>query len=143
MPAGAFRRVVPVGQFVVKVPRLRAIFEGLRCNRWEREMWRTWRPKFEWAHRCPVSLADPLGLLVVMPRADTVTQDETNAEMPDYWPTVSSECKAADHGRLNGRLVVVDYGLPYADMVREQRANYELRQGPALRFENSPEKLGQ
>jgi hypothetical protein len=40
MPFGAFRRVFLVGPFAVKLPRLRNPARGMRCNRWEREMWR-------------------------------------------------------------------------------------------------------
>jgi hypothetical protein len=98
---------------------------GLRCNRWEREMWRIWRPIFGWSNLCPVSFGDPLGLLVVMPRAEQpVTFDEVVAATPDYYPDIMSETKPEDFGRLGNQVVCVDYGLPDAEMVRERRAYY-------------------
>jgi hypothetical protein len=69
MPHGVFRRVIFVGHLAIKIPRVRNILRGMRCNRWEREMWRVWRPVFHWETLCPVLLADPLGLFIVMPRA--------------------------------------------------------------------------
>lgn len=97
-------------------------------------MWRVWRPKFQWSHLCPIWFADPLGFIVVMPRALPVTQEEVDAQTPDYYPMVTCEGKPQDHGRVDGRLVVLDYGLPDADMVREQRATYANRQGPAMQL---------
>jgi hypothetical protein len=125
MPHGDFRRVILIGRIALKFPRLRNLTKGLRCNRWEREMWRTWRPVFGWKNLCPVIFADPLGLVVVMPRAmQPVTADEVDAETPDSYPDTTSETKPDDFGRVEGRLLALDYGLPYADMVAERRAYY-------------------
>jgi hypothetical protein len=114
-----------IGRFAVKVPRPRAALAGMRCNRWEREMWATWRPIFKWENLCPIAFADPFGFLVVMPRAEQpVTFDEVVAATPDYYPDITSETKAEDFGRVNGRVLALDYGLPDADMVRDRRAYY-------------------
>jgi hypothetical protein len=87
MPYGVFRRVILIGRFVVKVPRVRAGLSGRRCNRWGREMWRTWRAVFGWENLCPITFADPLGLVVVMPRASQpVTFEEVKAATPGYFP---------------------------------------------------------
>jgi len=88
-------------------------------------MWRTWRPVFGWENLCPVIFADPLGIVVVMPRAkQPVTADEVDAETPDSYPDTTSETKPDDFGRVEGRLLALDYGLPYADMVAERRTYY-------------------
>lgn len=137
MPAGVFRNVLLLGRIAVKLPRLRAFNAGLQCNRWEREMWRVWRPKFRWQHLCPIICADPLGFVVVMPRAEPVTQEEVDREMPDYYPAINAECKAADHGRVGGQLLILDYGLPDLEMVRVQRANYGRQNGPAMRLDGA------
>lgn len=126
MPVGVFRRVILIGAIALKIPRWRNFIRGLRCNRWEREMWRTWRPVFRWDNLCPVLFADLVGLVVVMPRASQpVTSDEVDAAMGDYDPDVTSETKVEDFGCLGKRVVVLDYGLPDDDMVRERRAYYE------------------
>lgn len=125
MPSGVFRRVILVGRFAIKIPHWRNAFSGLRCNRWEREMWFTWRPIFGWQNLCPIRFADPLGLVVVIPRAtQPVTFEDVVAATPDYYPDITSEMKAVDFGWVEGRVLALDYGLPYADAVRERRAYY-------------------
>jgi hypothetical protein len=125
MPFGVFRRVILVGRYAVKVPRLRNTLSGLRCNRWEREMWRTWRPIFGWENLCPVTFADPLGLFVIMPRATPpVTFEDVAAATPDYYPDITSETKPEDFGRVGDQVLALDYGLSDADLVAERRAYY-------------------
>ena len=125
MPSGAFRFVVLIGRFAVKLPHVRNLLLGLRCNRWEREMWRTWRPIFGWENLCPVMFADPLGVIVVMPRAmQPVTFDEVVTATPDYYPDITSETKLEDFGRVGNKVLALDYGLPDADMVANRREYY-------------------
>jgi hypothetical protein len=125
VPCGNFRYVFLIGPFAVKVPRPRFALQGLCCNRWEREVWYRWRPVFRWENLCPIVFADPLGLVVVMPRAEQpVTDDEIKAATPDYFPEPTYEYKAQDFGRLNGRVVALDYGLPLEDTVSEARQYY-------------------
>jgi hypothetical protein len=125
MSSGAFRHVILVGRYAVKVPRLRNALAGLRCNRWEREMWQTWRSLFGWENLCPVSFADPLGLFIVMPRAaQPVTFEDVVAATPDYYPDITSETKPEDFGRVGNRVLALDYGLPDAQMVADRRAYY-------------------
>ena len=125
MPRGAYRRVLLVGAFACKLPRPRKFLEGMRCNRWEREMWRVWRPIFGWESLCPVVFADPLGLFVVMPRAaQPVTQEEVEVGRGDPYPPPTGEWKPDDHGRLGDRVVVVDYGIWARDDVERERTYY-------------------
>jgi hypothetical protein len=125
MPSGDFRCVFLLGRFAVKVPRIRFLSLGMRCNRWEREMWRTWRPIFGWKSLCPILFADLLGLVVVMPRAaQPVTFDDVVAATPDDYPLPTHETKPADFGKVQGRVLALDYGLASADDVREQRTYY-------------------
>jgi hypothetical protein len=100
----------------------------MRCNRWEREMWRKWQPKYEWTHLCRVLWADPAGLIVVMARA---TCDVSEAEFAafvancDAHPQITSEWdKLGDWGRVQGRIVSLDYGLWDADTVHDRREYY-------------------
>lgn len=69
----------------------------------------------KWPELCPVTFHLPLGLLVVMPKVDVLTDDEFLAmdidafvETPDYY--VPIEKKANSLGWLNGRIVAIDYG---------------------------------
>lgn len=54
-----------------------------------------------------------------------VTEDDMDAfhenrPHPDYMV----ECKASDHGYLDGQVVTLDYGYPDQDMVSAQRDYY-------------------
>lgn len=92
-------------------------------------MWRVWRLKYRWENLCPVLFADPLGLIVVMRRVAPVSWDEVTAENPDYYPSPTDEySKPEDYGRLDGKVVAVDYGLPDEDLVRNRRDYYVVTQ---------------
>jgi hypothetical protein len=129
MPAGTFRRVFRFWRYALKLPRIRKLAAGMRCNRWEREVWSTWRLRLGWSGLCPVLFADPLGLLVVMPwAAEAATIDQVKV-LED---SIERECKAftdaegktGDYRLLNGAVVAVDYGLAHQDMVLERRKYY-------------------
>lgn len=96
-------------------------------------MWFKWRKVFGWESLCPIYFADPLGLVVVMPRAEQpVTQGEVDS-LPDYYPTYTAEFKPQDYGHWSGRVVVLDYGLGFADTVKKQREYYSQKSGnPAV-----------
>ena len=132
MRCGAYRCVIFLGPYAMKFPRLRNLLAGLRCNRWQREMWRVWQPILRWETLCPVVCADPLGLVVIMPRAEQggITHLDVMLK-PDYHPETSGEFKASDCGRVNGRVVTFDYGLPDEEMVAQYRERYRARNGPA------------
>jgi hypothetical protein len=125
---GVYRRVFLIGSLAVKTPRLHQLAAGLRCNRWEREMWRVWRPKFGWPNLCPILFADRVGFFVVMPRADRpATEQEAHEALGDHYPEITSDTKPAGFGKVGYRVVVLDYGLPDAKTIRERRASYAKR----------------
>src|SRR6516162_11182280 len=129
---GTFRRVFFLGSLAIKTPRLRCLAAGLRCNRWEREMWRVWRPTFGWPNLCPILFADPAGLFVVMPRAArAVTEQEAREALSDHYSDIASAPKPGDFGRVGYRVVVLDYGLPGCDAVRERRKYFMERRDSA------------
>ncbi len=98
-------------------------------------MWYHWRPIFGWDNLCPIVFADPIGLVVVMPRAtQPVTFDDVVAATPDHYPDTTSETKPADFGRLGNRVFALDYGLPYADSVAERRTYYRSKAPHAEQF---------
>ncbi len=95
-------------------------------------MWRVWRPTFGWTNLCPVTFADPLGLILVMPRASQpVTFDEIITNTPDQYPNTTAEYKPENFGKLGSSVLALDYGLPDARMVRERRAYYVERAAKA------------
>jgi hypothetical protein len=96
-------------------------------------MWQVWRIKFGWDKLCPVVAADSLGFFVIMPWAEQPVSDaEARAAQVDYYPEITAETKAADYGRVAGRVVALDYGLPEERMVRDRRAYYACKNGPAV-----------
>lgn len=126
---GVYRGVFLLGHLAVKIPRIRHFSSGLRCNRWEREMWRTWRPIFGWENLCPIKIADPFGVIVVMQRADQpVTAEDVDAAAHDYYPDITAEYKPEDWGRVSGVVFALDYGLPDADMVNQRREYYRTKE---------------
>ena len=84
-------------------------------------MWIVWRPRLKWRNLCPVLFADPLGICVVMARADPLSSDAQRDLAPDYYPDMTVEGKADDYGVLGGEVVIIDYGLPYRDAIEERR----------------------
>lgn len=121
---GAFRIVLLVGSIAIKLPHLRNSAAGMRSNRWEREMWQIWRPRFScWTNLCPIRFADRFGFIVIMVRASQpVTTDEIEAADPDCYPDIDVEFgKSANFGRFKGRIVAVDYGLWDASAVHKRR----------------------
>ncbi|MDH1731007.1 hypothetical protein N5F00_16050 [Pseudomonas chengduensis] len=132
MPAGVYRRVFIASRWAIKIPRIKNITSGARCNRWEAEVWRKWRPKFGWEHLCPVRFCDPLGLILVMDRASQpVTFEEVisanDQEYNDYYPNVDLEYKAENWGVLAGRMVCVDYGIDDAEQIANKRIYFQER----------------
>lgn len=118
-----------LGGLALKLPRISNLIAGMRSNRWEREMWFTWRPIFGWSSLCPIHFADPCGFLVVMPKAvQPVTREEVEA-LPDHYPAYTAEYKVEDYGRTSQGVVALDYGLGYADDVSKKRAYYTEKSG--------------
>jgi hypothetical protein len=126
MPFGNTRFVLylrAVG-IAVKLPRRRNLRLGLHCNRWEREMWRVWRPQFGWESLCPM-IGDPWGLIVIMPLAGkSADPDEAEQAYPQEFYEITSEGKPDDYRWLGKRIVVVDYGLECEMTANERRAYY-------------------
>ena len=108
MPCGETRCVFLVGTYAIKLPRMTNLTAGLRCNRWEREMWRKWRPKFGWTTLCPVLLADPIGLFLVMPKAEQPVEQADVDALPDHHPGITSEPKLEDYGRVGQSTLALD-----------------------------------
>ena len=131
MQQGVFRTVFRTRRLAIKVPRFQNFSDGMRCNRWEREMWQKWRGIFGWENLCPIICADPLGLLVVMLRAEqpVTFEDVVTARSGEYeyYPDITAETKTDDYGRLGQRVVCVDYGLFSEWVVIDQRTYYESK----------------
>jgi hypothetical protein len=115
---GTTRLVLVLGRYALKFARGR---KGRFCNLFEAKTWAEATP----ARRqilCPVVGCAPLGLMLIMPAARPLTQEEFDAHdlgdtLPDWDylpgdPTEPFEDKGSDWGMLDGRLVALDYSWP-------------------------------
>lgn len=98
-----------VGRWAVKVPQVvewRLFLLGLLANMQE-VRFSTMRHE----RLCPVLWSLPGGFLLVMPRCTPLSAEEYCAELVELmdWP-LPVENKVDSVGRLDGRIVAVDYG---------------------------------
>jgi hypothetical protein len=132
--AGATRTVLVTRRLAIKFPRF---YRKGRCFEWSRFLQgllanlqeRYWsRIKYAELKLCPVLFADPIGLVVVMPRCEDIElldpyfERNSRAMCPvafEAWRSVMLgdgrcdlpvENMACNFGYLNGRLVSFDYG---------------------------------
>ena len=117
--SGTYRFVVLFHRWVIKFPRAnsrRRFREGSLANRQERRYART---HADCRRLCPVLLADPLGLFLVMPKARPLTDQEWADIGPPLGliglftsevAIIPGEAKRSNLGVLeDGRMVIIDY----------------------------------
>ena len=110
---GTTRVVLLLGTFAIKIPRFsswKLFLSGLLANMQEREFGAT-----RWPQLCPVIGSLPGGWLVVMKRAEPLTYAEWQDFDVEKWRTQSTyivpvENKWDSFGRVDGRIVAIDYG---------------------------------
>jgi hypothetical protein len=106
-----------IASWAVKLPKLtrgwRQFLWGLLSNMTERQLSQLGYPEL-----CPVTFSLPGGWLVVMRRAEPLSEeflrdfDMLAFLMPPGRNLIPGEPKPDSFGRLDGRVVVVDYGEP-------------------------------
>lgn len=100
--------VLLTSKYAFKIPSMvygwRLFVTGLLANIQEKQ----------WSGRkglCPVIWSLPGGFLNVMPRCEWLTDGEYCKEVPEKWGRhLPVEHKTCSFGRLNGKIVAVDYG---------------------------------
>jgi hypothetical protein len=115
---GTTRLVLCIGAYAIKIAKGR---RGRICNLYESALWKR-TTKVRRQMLCPVLATMPLGVALLMPRAQPLTEKEKTSlidadDFPDwdYVPpdeTAPFEYKASDWGRLDGKLVALDYSAP-------------------------------
>lgn len=114
MHKGATRWVFLTKRYAIKIPGLSSwsqFLTGLLANMQECVF-----SKAGWPELCPVIFSIRGGWLVVMPRATPLSYtswvsfdyESFTTDHPDY--DVPVENKRSSFGRLNGRIVAIDYG---------------------------------
>ncbi len=112
---GVTREVILVGNVAIKLPKItygwKMFLCGLLANMQEREF-----SGLSWAELCPVIFSMRGGWLVVMRRAKPLSATEwssfdaeTFCKRPDG-SIIPAEFKPNSFGKLNGRIVAIDYG---------------------------------
>lgn len=112
---GTHRTTYLIWKLAIKFPVIKTykmFLHGLLANLQEREF-----SKAKWPELCPVIFSLPLGLLVVMKRAAPLTTNEYIELLRNYKEFVDKEDyivpvenKMDSFGKLNGKIVAVDYG---------------------------------
>ncbi len=118
---GVTRTVILTKRWAIKIPSLvygwKFFLYGFLANMQERD----WNG---FDHRlCPIRWASKYGFAVIMPRCQPLTDEEFCREVGDEWALMCDlstgeqlsaelpvEVKTCSFGRLNGRIVAVDYG---------------------------------
>jgi hypothetical protein len=123
---GTTRTVICFGPWAFKIAKKRRgdRSRGIRCNKFEAKTWAT-TSKRNQRIICPVLWSFFGGRVLMMRRAEAITEAEaqelnrTNGFPKwDYRPTdgfdelFEAVPKAADWGRIDGRLVCLDYSTP-------------------------------
>lgn len=110
---GCTRLVILLWRWAIKFPNpryeWRHFLQGLLANMQEVTFSKT-----KWVKLCPVLWSLPGGWILVMRRAQILT-DEEFLSMPEDWRdepeySIPAEMKSDSFGWLNGRIVAVDYG---------------------------------
>lgn len=112
---GTHRTTYLVAGLAIKFPVIKTykmFLHGLLANLQEVEF-----SKAAWPELCPVIFSLPLGLLVVMKRAEPLTTEEYIELCRNYKKFVDKEDylvpvenKMDSFGKINGKIVAVDYG---------------------------------
>lgn len=115
MRTGATRYVFLIGNFAIKIPRFSSwecFLQGLICNLQE-----ICFSKCDWPKVCPVIFHLPLGILLIMPRCEPISQEYWDVIAPNIsaWMSGENYCIPVEHkqnsfGWLNKQLVALDYG---------------------------------
>jgi len=115
---GTTRVVICLGPYAIKIAKGK---RGRRCNLFEAALWKRTTERRRKMF-CPILAAMPFGVALLMKRATQLTEEEKDHLIVtdgfpdwDYVPpdeTAPFEYKASDWGRLEGRLVALDYSAP-------------------------------
>lgn len=134
---GTTRTVLLIGRLAIKLPvwvEWRLFLYGLLGNMQEARWWRE-MPESR-AIMCPVLFTIPGGFLTVMRRATPVTVEEWMEQSADgrsWYDEARNLCipvedKPDSWGRIDGRIVAVDYGSNYHSEYGSDSAQAELLQ---------------
>lgn len=123
---GATRTVLLIGRVAIKLPTFltwKLFLYGLLGNMQETLWWNGLPDSREMM--CPVLFSIPGGFLTVMRRAEPVSLEEWFANDHAWFYrakglSIPVEDKLDSWGRVDGRIVAVDYGSDYCSYIKEE-----------------------
>lgn len=113
---GTTRTVILVGSYAIKVPRFWHQYSG---HRWkiflrgilaniDESFW--WKCAFQKEKLCPVLWKSPLGFILVMKRAEPLTEEEYDKEkFENEFKLLPLDNKMINFGKVENRIVLIDY----------------------------------
>jgi hypothetical protein len=116
--SGGMRHVYLIGRYAIKIPRDDALTGGSEANREELRRWFAERDE----RLCPVLWGDPSGSILIMERAELLTDDgfreldslrlkeDVNSSPISGHRFYADDFKRENFGRLRGKIVRIDYG---------------------------------
>lgn len=81
---------------------LRGILANIDENYW-------WKYSLNKSKLCPVKYISPLGLFLIMKRAEPLTLDEYNNLNLDEFKNLPLDPKIINFGKINNNIVLIDY----------------------------------
>lgn len=112
---GTTRIVWLIGNYAIKFPRIYHKFKGHRWKMFLRGILANLDENFWWkcAYKkdklCPVKFMFPLGLILVMKRAEPLTENEYNSLNINEFKDLPMDNKIINFGKIEGRVVLIDY----------------------------------
>lgn len=106
---GITREVIILGNLIFKLPSIRSyrlFLTGLLCNLQERLWWNQTKD----SRLCPVLFSDCFGLLVIMPKVVTYSENFSGKINYNNFNGLPLEQKPTNFGIYNNKYVLIDYG---------------------------------
>lgn len=113
---GTTRTVFLIGKYAIKVPRFwhkqpghkwKMFLRGILANI-DEHFW--WKCAYKKEKLCPVRFKSPLGLILVMDRAEPLKDYEYDKDAFDFiFENLPLDNKIINFGRIKDRVVLIDY----------------------------------
>lgn len=116
---GTTRFVILTNKFAIKIPKLGifppknkfygktiSFLNGWLANRYEYK----WSKSGVYGFLCPIQYSFLFSIIIIMKRADPVSDEEFISLDNNHFNFGGYEHKADSYGKINNKLVIVDYG---------------------------------
>lgn len=114
---GTNRSVILIGPYAIKIARFwhsnsgyrwKSFLRGILANI-DESYWYKWSKQKD--KLCPVLCKSPLGMILIMKRAEQLSDDEYNKEvLAKEFKGLPLDNKIENFGKIDGKIVLTDYG---------------------------------